>query len=202
MKKNRIAIEVKKTPSFIGCWSLNDNGLFTNMINFYDNHIDLQRDGETEGGVNIDKKSSTDIAIMPLDLKKPEYSVFNDYFELLFQCFHDYTEQWPFLRELKDLDIGPFNLQKYKKGDHFSNVHTERTSIRNCDRVFAWMTYLNDVNFGGETHFEHFNMSIKPEIGKTLIWPAEWTHAHSAEIVGEEKYIITGWINFPSYKSE
>ena len=33
---------------------------------------------------------------------------------------------------------------------------------------------------------------------KTLIWPAEWTHAHSGEILKfGKKYIITGWMCFP-----
>ena len=27
----------------------------------------------------------------------------------------------------------------------------------------------------------YYNLRIKPEKGKTLIWPAEWTHAHSGE---------------------
>ena len=59
------------------------------------------------------------------------------------------------------------------------------------------IAYLNDVEEGGETYFEHFNLKIKPEIGKTLIWPAEWTHAHSGSILKSgEKYIITGWLHF------
>ena len=65
-------------------------------------------------------------------------------------------------------------------------------------RVFAWMTYLNDVEDGGETYFDHFNLKIKPTIGKTLIWPAEWTHAHRGEVLNKgKKFIITGWMQFP-----
>ena len=202
MKKNRIYLEAKKTPSFMGCWSSDNKKLFKNIIDFYNDNIELQKTGMTGEGINIKKKSSTDITIKPLDLKKPEYSDFDNYFQILYDCFLDYVEQWPFLSRLSDLDIGPFNIQKYIKGDHFSFVHSERMSLNNSHRVFAWMTYLNNVNAGGETYFEHFDLSIKPETGKTLIWPAEWTHAHSAEIVDEEKYIITGWINFPSYKDD
>ena len=59
------------------------------------------------------------------------------------------------------------------------------------------MTYLNNVKDGGETNFSHYGIRVKPEIGKTLIWPAEWTHAHNGGIVNSgEKYIITGWMNF------
>tara|TARA_B100002051_G_C16566868_1_gene550535 strand:- start:244 stop:852 length:609 start_codon:yes stop_codon:yes gene_type:complete len=202
MRKNRIDLKIKKTPSFMGCWLSNNKELFKNIINFYDDNLQLHRTGMTGEGLNPDRKSSTDITIKPIDLKKPEYSDFNDYFELLYGCFIDYVEQWPFLKKLQGLDIGPFNIQKYEKGDHFSYVHSERMSLKYSDRVFAWMTYLNDVKSGGETYFDHFDLNIKPETGKTLIWPSEWTHAHSGGIVNEEKYIITGWINFPSYEDD
>jgi hypothetical protein len=60
------------------------------------------------------------------------------------------------------------------------------------------MTYLNDVDDGGLTTFEHYGVSVKPEAGKTLIWPAEWTHAHRGCVVEVgPKYIITGWMHFP-----
>ena len=61
------------------------------------------------------------------------------------------------------------------------------------------MTYLNNVDDGGNTHFTHYDLKIKPEVGKTLIWPAEWTHAHCGEILNSGvKYIITGWMHFPT----
>ena len=57
------------------------------------------------------------------------------------------------------------------------------------------MYCLKIPNFGFS---KLFGIKIKPEIGKTLIWPAEWTHAHTGEILkGGTKYIITGWMNFP-----
>ena len=35
-------------------------------------------------------------------------------------------------------------------------------------------------------------------MGKTLIWPAEWTQGHKGNIVESgAKYIATGWINLP-----
>ena len=57
------------------------------------------------------------------------------------------------------------------------------------------MTYLNDVEDGGTTDFDYYNLKVKPECGKTLIWPAEWTHMHSGIVANETKYIITGWFN-------
>jgi hypothetical protein len=31
------------------------------------------------------------------------------------------------------------------------------------------MTYLNDVEDGGATHFLHYDLTVQPEAGKTLI---------------------------------
>ena len=58
------------------------------------------------------------------------------------------------------------------------------------------MTYLNDVEKGGSTFFKHYDLEIYPQKGVTLIWPAEWTHAHKGnKIISGSKYIITGWMN-------
>ena len=191
---------LSQDTNFIGCWNINDDNLCKQIIYFFNNNTSLQTQGKVGVGKDLKIKNSIDITINPKDLEKSEYQIFKKYFEQLHKCYLDYLNQWPNLEKMiKDLDIGQFNIQKYNKGGHFAGVHSERTSIKTVHRVFAWMTYLNDVNDGGSTNFAHFNIDIKPEIGKTMIWPAEWTHAHSGKIVNsEEKYIITGWMHFPS----
>ena len=100
---------------------------------------------------------------------------------------------------IKTVYVPGFNIQKYSRGDHFASLHSERTSLDSLHRLFAWMTYLNDVDDGGKTNFSHYGIKIKPETSKTLIWPAEWTHAHTGEILKSgTKYIVTGWMHFPS----
>ena len=130
----------------------------------------------------------------------PGNEIFAEYFDKLFECYKDYLEQWPFLSSLANkLEIGAFNLQRYEAGQHFKRVHSERTGLENLHRVLVWMTYLNDVEEGGSTRFSHYDLSIKPQKGLTLIWPAEWTHAHSGEVLDSgSKYIATGWITFPN----
>ena len=186
--------------NFIGSWLLSNDVLFDNMINFFEKNTHLHNQGATDRGINFSEKKTTDITINPIDLKKKEYLIINDYFNELFKCYNDYKNQWPFLKNsIKTLDIPSFNIQRYLPGDHFSKIHTERSSTSTSHRVFAWMTYLNDINEqdGGCTNFTHFNLKIRPKKGKTLIWPAEWTHAHSGEILNQgKKYIITGWMCF------
>lgn len=43
------------------------------------------------------------------------------------------------------MDIGPFNIRRYRPGGHFLKMHSERTALASSHRVLAWMTYLNDV---------------------------------------------------------
>ena len=195
-------LDKKKETHFIGSWNIKNDNLCKEIIGFFDENKGLQKKGTTALGTNYTNKKTTDISINPNELKNDKYKCFNSYIDELYKCFIDYQLQWPFLKSMvKNVDIGSFNVQKYSKGDHFSQIHTERASLKSSNRLFAWMTYLDNVEDGGTTNFLHYGIKIKPEIGKTLIWPAEWTHAHSGEILGSgEKHIITGWMNFPYSK--
>jgi len=196
----RINIDTKQAH-FIGCWDIENNKLCKDIIDFFENNKNLQYQGVTSGGKDFKTKKTIDITITPNQLENPKFKVLKSYFDELHKCYLDYQNQWPFLKSfLKSVDIPSFNIQKYSSGDHFAKVHTERQSLNTLHRLFAFMTYLNDVDIkdGGQTNFTHYKIKIKPQIGKTLIWPAEWTHAHAGEILKKEnKYIVTGWLNFP-----
>ena len=191
-------------PNFIGSWNIENNNLCNELIKYFEENVLLQKQGETAGGKNILFKKRTDISIMPKDLENLKLKFFKNYISELYNCFKDYNDQWPFLKNvIKNFDIGVFHMGKYLPGDHFSRMHTERGNLATSHRVFAWMTYLNDVEDGGETNFSHYGIRIKPEIGKTLIWPAEWTHAHAGEVLNSGvKYIITGWMHFPGSEKD
>jgi len=184
---------------FIGCWNLENKKLCNEIINFFEQNKILQKPGASGLGLNPKIKKTTDIRINPNDLEKPKFEIFKQYINELHKCFLNYQNQWPFLKSMiKTVDIPAFNIQKYSSGDHFASLHSERTTLSTLHRLFAWMTYLNDVDDGGQTNFSHYDIKIKPETGKTLIWPAEWTHAHTGEILKSgTKYIATGWMHFP-----
>ena len=180
--------------NFIGIWNLENNELCKDIINFFETNIDLQKDGTTGDGKKTELKKTTDINIHPNNLKEEKFVHIKNYIKSLHNCYLDYQEQWPFLKDkINTVDIPTFNIQRYNPGDHFSHIHTERSSLNSLHRVFAWMTYLNNVDDGGFTNFTHYGLKIKPEKGKTLIWPSEWTHAHTGEVLNKGlKYIITG----------
>mgnify|MGYP001248942427 CR=1 FL=1 len=187
------------TPNFIGSWEM-ESSICSQIINYYDKNKDQQRQGLTgRGTVNLDIKDRKDISISPNELDLKCNQVFNKYFANLFEFYKDYNKQWPFLASIiPTLEIGKFNIGKYIAGEHFQKIHTERDSLHSLHRLLAFMTYLNDVEDGGSTYFSHYDLHIKPQKGLTIIWPAEWTHAHKGTIVNSgSKYIITGWLTFP-----
>ena len=187
-------------PNFIGCWQAENAAVCDDLIAFFEANQNAQQPGIAgDGTVKDTIKKSMDMTIAPRDLEDNRYAVVNSYMETLSACFMDYLEQWKFLKTvLPHVHIGPFNIQRYDAGGHYLGTHSERVSLDSLHRVLAWMTYLNDVPEGGETAFSLYGIKVKPERGKTLIWPAEWTHAHSGGVVPEgRKYIITGWMHFP-----
>jgi len=189
--------ESKLTPNFIGSWII-DYYICDEIIAYYEKNKQKQTQGVTTKGINLATKDRRDLALTPQELKLPENEIYKIYFQSLFECYKDYNLQWPFLSEVvNDLDIGAFNIGKYKPGQHFQKIHCERTNLSTLHRLFAFMTYLNDVEDGGSTYFNHYDLDIKPKKGLTLIWPAEWTHSHKGNVLKTGlKYIITGWLTF------
>ena len=186
-------------PNFIGSWEM-EPSICDQIIAYYDNNKDKQTQGATGlGGISLETKNRRDISISPKELNLKGNEVFNKYFENLFEFYKDYNKQWPFLASIvSKLEIGRFNVGKYMPGQHFQQIHTERANLGSLHRLLAFMTYLNDVEHGGSTYFSHYDLDIKPKKGLTIIWPAEWTHAHKGNVINiGSKYIITGWLTFP-----
>ena len=142
-------------------------------------------------------------------------NLYDEYINELSNVCKLYTEKYKFsaewakmrLSSLNDIDstakkIPLLKFQKYYPNKSYYRYHCELDSIGNgieSKRHLATMTYLNDVEDGGGTEFYHQNYTCKPQKGLTLIWPAQWTHAHKGIPAPTEfKYIITGWYVFDS----
>ena len=117
----RIELNSSASPHFIGSWNILDDDLCKNIINFFNNNPEFQKKGSTGSGVNEKIKKSIDMTINPNSLKEKNYNIFNVYFNHLNNCFLDYREQFSYLKTMiNKINIGPFNIQKYESGDHFS----------------------------------------------------------------------------------
>ena len=199
MSFDRAPITTATAPHFIGSWQLSDHALCRDIIAFFEDRRADHHAGATGSGVDTAAKQSMDLTIRPRDLDRADHEPLSRYMSALKAMYLDYLAQWDFLAKIcPTVHIGNFNIQKYETGGHFRQVHSERTSLATLHRLFAFMTYLNDVDAGGETEFAHFDLAIRPRAGLTLIWPSEWTHAHAARPVEAGcKYIVTGWMHFP-----
>jgi hypothetical protein len=195
----RIKINSDNTSNFISSWKTDNLDLMDEIINLFESEKENHRLGMYGfNKANKEYKNTTDISISPNDIKLPKYSFLSEYINDLDKFLMDYRKQWEFFgKNIPELYSGSFNIQKYDVGGHVKRWHTERDGVYNSHRILAWITYLNDVEKEGETEFLYYNLKIKPEKGKTVIWPAEWTHAHRGNPTPSIKYAITGWFHFP-----
>ena len=142
----------------------------------------------------VDKKHKDSIDVTFFNNSQDK--TINKYFDILSQLVTDYTKHFNLNYSVRSCDSGT-NIQFYPKNGGFKIWHTERSNIKNSKRALVFMTYLNDIDDGGETEFLYQKIKIKPKKGLSLIWPSDFTHTHRGiPSPTEEKMIVTGWLNF------
>lgn len=155
--------------------------------------------GSEEGPVvDNTKKDSYDLGLVTVPDNLLEQYQMDAYYDALRNCFDQYVAKYSALEKIGPYVIGESPIiQLYEPGGGFKMEHFERTGWETTTRFLVWMTYLNDVNDGGGTRFKYQNLETVARKGKTLIWPADFTHTHAGIVSKtEKKYIITGWLNF------
>ena len=150
---------------------------------------------------SVDKKWK-----ISMDLSVPHYAdhpAVHRYNQELSKILDEYCNIFPWAtngcQEWGNAPWDAFNIQKYNPQEAFFGWHTERTTMSKsviC-RYLVFMTYLNDVEDGGETEWFHQKFKVKPKKGLTVLWPPDWTHTHRGVVSPTQtKYIATGWFNF------
>ena len=177
---------------------ISDLTICDNLIKFFKDNHNHWKDGKSKQGINFEIKKSTDISIPVNTIFTNE--LIKSYTNELTNIAKSYTKQFKFCSETEAWGIvEDFNIQHYKPNEAFYKFHFEKDTGKYpfCNRHLVWMTYLNDVENDGETEFYYQKLKIKPEKGKTVIFPSDWTHTHRGiPSKKDEKYIITGWFNF------
>jgi hypothetical protein len=112
------------------------------------------------------------------------------------KAIEQYKNKYDYLKKIDKISqwrlCPSYNIQRYDgKEEGFFSLHNE-TSGSYPYRLLAWMIYLNNAECG--TEFPYQDTIVKPLIGRTVIWPAGWTHPHRGVTpnIGL-KYIVTGW---------
>jgi hypothetical protein len=160
--------------------------------------LGLTRPGESGKGVDKTWKDSEDASLTCFPYEDYAETV-RAYREHVAASFALYVKEFPVLAKAAG-QLGflePPQMQFYKPGGGFYGDHFESSSLDLGHRVLAFETFLNDIAQGGGTYFVNQDHVCPPKKGKTVIWPAGFTHTHRGEVAPhEEKYLITGWISF------
>tara|TARA_R100001079_G_C4385369_1_gene124927 strand:+ start:162 stop:686 length:525 start_codon:yes stop_codon:yes gene_type:complete len=97
-----------------------------------------------------------------------------------------------------NLTMDPWSLEnfkfiQFKPGNYYDAFHSEQSYTQ--PRVFAVLVYLSDHNCGTEFTNGKIVKSVK---GRSLIFPAYWTHTHKGQPCPDNKirYILSTHAKF------
>ena len=176
---------------FLEIYDVDNNDACDEIIKFFEQAYVPQSSGLKAFNRNRQKICST------LTLSFAEDWDVNDHaYRFVKNAIGKYRDKYSYLDKINETNqwrlCPAYNIQKYQgeKEGYFS-LHNE-TSGSYPYRLLAWMVYLNDAASG--TEFPYQDKTVVPKKGRTVIWPAAWTHPHRGVTpnIGL-KYIITGW---------
>lgn len=114
---------------------------------------------------------------------------------LIDEAKNQYVKTYSFLNKLHWRLCPTYNIQKYDGNEEgFFSLHNEQSGTYPY-RMITWVVYLNDAESG--TVFPYQNKTATPKTGRTVLFPAGWTHPHKSVTPNQGlKYIATGWFYF------
>lgn len=177
--------------NFIGTYWI-DKKLCDDIVKHYHEYPNKEPGTNADGLVHKDIKDSMDVPFRG--------EVSDRYFEHLRHCVQRYNKKYNYSRvNGKSLIIREDgNIQFYQPKGGYKKYHFELDKCHEIvsKRHLVFMTYLNNVWWGGETQFLYQKKKVKARKGKTLIWPSDWTHTHRGIVAPfESKIIVTGWLS-------
>ena len=173
-----------------------DKGICEKIIEWFELQTTHKYDGISgEHEVQPDIKRCTETI-----LSQDPY-LFHLYMAELSLIHRHFREKYDYFQRQAVVITENINVQRYFGGEGYFSTHTERDFLSPM-RELVFMTYLNDVKpvtkkgCEGGTEFIWQKEKVQAEAGKTLIWPAGYTHMHRGIIhPTDTKYIVTGWFN-------
>lgn len=164
------------------------------MIARFEKHSDEQYPGRIGQTMQQDSsiKQSTDLVMSG----KPHWQdIDRELFRSLNQALAEFRQSYPFFNgPFKDMG---YALQRTDPGEYY-HWHIDGGSHEFAMRQLVAIWYLNTLqDQGGETEFQHQDISITPTAGTLLLFPPFWTHLHRGKTLQSgSKYIATTWVVF------
>ena len=166
-----------------------------NLIDYSDRMIELVKSAPESawGDSGIDDLSNQDKSIrnsreisVPYGLDKPK--IFFEFSQAIYVAAKVYARE----NNFGFSHMEGVNILEYGEGDGFFDLHAD--SGPNFPRSMSALLYLNDVEQGGETWFDKFELMVKPEKGKLVLFPANYSYTHQAlQPISGKKYVAVTW---------
>lgn len=163
------------------------------LIEKFENDVENQKIGGMGAGhshIDTNFKKTTDII---LDYNKKWHSDIDIFLnKYIVPVFLDYYHNLGFIGEKllnNNINYDSITIARYDVGGKFE-WHFDQAS-GSPNRIFQIISYLNDTESGGETHYASFDKKIKPERGKVVIAPCSFPFLHKSQPVNKgKKYCI------------
>ena len=111
--------------------------------------------------------------------------------------YKPYAERYDIVNKAATHKVYSVKMQRTEPGQAFHKWHFEQMSRENCIRIMTFITYLNDVEEGGETEFLYYPRRVEARKGRTILFPGSFTHVHRGnQPLSGTKYILTGWLEY------
>ena len=100
--------------------------------------------------------------------------------------------QWP-----EKYGFEQIRFKKYLPNDKDEfKSHVDVGDHASARRFLVFFLYLNN-NMEGATSFEEYNVTVRPERGKLLMFPPTWTYLHAGhKPIHKSKYIIGSYLHY------
>lgn len=83
---------------------------------------------------------------------------------------------------------------KYSPNTDFYKPHADDGP--DFPRCISSILYLNDIEKGGDTYFDKFNVSVSPKAGRLLMFPSNFIYTHEGRPpINDTKYVAVTWFN-------
>lgn len=130
-------------------------------------------------------RNSNEISI-PYGLKYPP-----EFFNIA-QKIYLYAQQYASENLFTFTHMEEITMLEYPIGEGYYDRHTDQGP--DFPRAMSAILYLNDVEEGGGTWFDKFDLMINPEAGKLLLFPSNFPYTHQAmPPTSGPKYILVTW---------
>lgn len=92
-----------------------------------------------------------------------------------------------------------FILLKYQTGNEYKPHMDAGIAEPFCSRTLSMVAYLNPTEYdGGDTYFNNFNISVKPNNTGLVLFPSNYAYIHQAmPVKSGTKYAIVTWLSMP-----